>query len=240
MNNLKTMELKCLIVDDEVLAQDVIEKYIANIPTLKLVVKCDNAGEAISFLHSHHVDLLLLDLNMPELSGLEMLKTLIKPPKVIITTAYSEYALESYDYGVVDYLLKPIKLERFIKAVNKVVEQFESTNEMETNSESSQAQTLFIKEDQVSYQVNLKDILLVEAFGNYLKVHTPKKVYVTRDTMHDMMRKLPDEIFIRIHKSYIVSLFWISSVSGNRVFINNEEIPVGEMYKLLLKQKMEM
>ncbi len=92
---------------------------------------------------------------MPELSGLEMLKTLIKPPKVIITTAYSEYALESYDYGVVDYLLKPIKLERFIKAVNKVVEQFESTKEMETNSESSQAQTLFIKEDQVSYQVNL-------------------------------------------------------------------------------------
>ncbi|MCD4682998.1 MAG: response regulator, partial [Bacteroidales bacterium] len=101
------MELKCLIVDDEVLAQDVIEKYIANIPTLKLVGKCDNAVEAISFLHNNAVDLLFLDLNMPELSGLEMLKTLTNPPKVILTTAYSEYALESYEYGVVDYLLKP-------------------------------------------------------------------------------------------------------------------------------------
>ncbi len=104
------MELKCLIVDDEVLAQDVIEKYIATIPTLKLVGKCDSAVEAISFLHNNQVDLLFLDLNMPELSGLDMLKTLSNPPKVILTTAYSEYALESYEYGVIDYLLKPIKL----------------------------------------------------------------------------------------------------------------------------------
>ena len=233
------MELKCLIVDDEVLAQDVIEKYIANIPTLKLVGKCDNAVEAISFLHNNAVDLLFLDLNMPELSGLEMLKTLTNPPKVILTTAYSEYALESYEYGVVDYLLKPIKLERFIKAVNKVVEQFNIPIEPDENHVKQQNQSIFLKEDQVTYQLNLNDILFIEAYGNYLKVHTKEKVYVTRDTMHDMENKLPEEMFLRVHKSYIVSLSNIDSVSGNRVYINKQEIPVGEMYKLALKQKIE-
>jgi len=230
------MKLKCLIVDDEVLAQDVIEKYIATIPTLKLVGKCDNAVEAISFLHNNHVDLLFLDLNMPELSGLEMLKTLTNPPKVILTTAYSEYALESYEYGVVDYLLKPIKLERFIKAVNKVVEQHSETVVAENISSQPTHETIFIKEDQVTYQLKLNDILFIEAYGNYLKVHTLEKIYVARDTMHDMEGKLPEAIFMRIHKSYIVSVSKIESVSGNRIFINKQEIPVGEMYKMALKQ----
>ncbi len=231
------MELNCLIVDDEILAQDVIEKYISTMPTLNLVGKCDSAIEAISFLHNNQVDLLFLDLNMPELSGLEMLKTLTNPPKVILTTAYSEYALESYEYGVIDYLLKPIKLERFIKAVNKVVEQFSETKAGTEIQAKQPGQTIFLKEDQVTYQVNLNDILFIEAYGNYLKVHTPDKVHVIRDTMHDMEDKLPESLFIRIHKSYIVSLSKIESVSGNRVFIKQQEIPVGEMYKLTLKQK---
>jgi len=233
------MELKCLIVDDEVLAQDVIEKYISNIPTLKLVGKCDSAVEAISFLHNNPVDLLFLDLNMPELSGLDMLKTLTKPPKVILTTAYSEYALESYEYGVVDYLLKPIKLERFIKAVNKVVEQFNIPDESDENNAKQQPQSIFIKEDHVIYQVNLNDILFVEAYGNYLKVHTKEKVYVTRDKLYEMEKKLFKELFLRVHKSFIISLSKIESVSGNRVYIHKTEIPVGEMYKLGLKQKIE-
>lgn len=232
------MEIKCLIVDDEVLAQDVIEKYITNIPTLKLVGKCDSGVEAISFLHNNHVDLIFLDLNMPELSGLDMLKTLTNPPKVILTTAYSEYALESYEYGVVDYLLKPIKLERFIKAVNKIVEQFQETDTIDSISPDTKNQTIFIKEDQVTYQLNMNDIFLIEAYGNYLKIHSQEKIYVIRDTMHDMEQKLPEEQFMRIHKSYIISLSKIESVSGNRVYINNMEIPVGEMYKLSLKQKL--
>jgi len=231
------MQLKCLIVDDEVLAQNVIEKYISNIPTLKLSGKCDNAIEAISFLHSNPVDLLFLDLNMPELSGLEMLKTLSNPPKVILTTAYTEYALESYEYGVVDYLLKPIKLERFIKAVNKVVEQFVSPSEAVQEIDAAKTQSIFIKEDQVTYQIDLDDILLVEAYGNYLKIHTKSKVYVTRDTMHDMEEKLPETLFLRIHKSFIIAISKVESISGNRVFLNQQEIPVGEMYKMVLKQK---
>jgi len=233
------MELKCLIVDDEVLAQDVIEKYIATIPTLKLVGKCDNAVEAISYLHNNPVDLLFLDLNMPELSGLEMLKTLSNPPKVILTTAYSEYALESYEFGVVDYLLKPIKLERFIKAVNKVVEQVNIPMESEEIPAELKTQSIFIKEDQVTYQVNMGDILFVEAYGNYLKIHTSDRIYVARDTMHDMVNRLPKDLFLRVHKSYIISLSKISHISGNRVYIDKKDIPIGEMYKMMLKQKIE-
>jgi len=231
------MKLKCLIVDDEVLAQDVIEKYISTIPTLNLVGKCDNAIETISFLHNNPVDLLFLDLNMPELSGLDMLKTLTKRPKVLLTTAYSEYALESYEYGVVDYLLKPIKLERFIKAVNKVVEQYSKITITEDIPKEQNAQTIFIKDDQVTYQVNLNDILFIEAYGNYLKIHTKERVYVTRDTLHEMEEKLSNELFLRVHKSFIISLSKIGSISGNRIFINQLEIPVGEMYKLALKKK---
>ena len=231
------MELKCLIVDDETLAQDVIEKYISTIPTLKLAGKCDNAIEAIAFLHHNPVDLLFLDLNMPELSGLDMLKTLTQPPKVILTTAYSEFALESYEYGVVDYLLKPIKLERFIKAVNKVVEQFNVVYKDNQMKEVPPASSIFIIEDQVTYKLVHDDILYIEAYGNYLKMHTLGKTYVTRETMQEMEKKLPSDLFMRIHKSYIISLSKIDSISGNRVYINQQEIPVGEMYKVALKQK---
>jgi len=231
------MKLNCLIVDDEVLAQDVIEKYMSNFSTLKLVGKCDSAVEAISFLHNNKVDLLFLDLNMPEMSGLEMLKTLSNPPNVILTTAYSEYALESYEYGVVDYLLKPIKLERFTKAVNKVVAQYEVKNIVDEQMDEKKRQAIFIREDQVTYQVNFNDILYIEAYGNYLKVYTSDKVYVIRDTMHDMENKLPEENFIRIHKSYIISLSKIDSIGGNRIYINKQEIPIGELYKMSLKQK---
>ncbi len=233
------MQIKCLIVDDEALAQDVIEKYISSIPTLSLAGKCDNAVEAISFLHDNHVDLLFLDLNMPELSGLDMLKTLNHPPKVILTTAHSEYALESYEYGVVDYLLKPIKLERFIKAVNKVAGTFENKLTANEAVKPGENQFIFIKEDQTNYRLYFNDIIYIEAYGNYLKVHTKEKVYIIRDTMHDMESRLPEKLFIRIHKSYIVSLSRISSISGNRVFINEREIPIGEMYKMELKKKID-
>lgn len=233
------MELKCLIVDDEILAQDVIEKYIAAIPTLKLVGKCDHAIEAIAFLHNNEVDLLFLDLNMPELSGLDMLKTLTNPPKVILTTAYSEYALESYEFGVIDYLLKPIKLERFIKAVNKVVELYDHKKEIQSKEiESQEQQSFFIKEDQTTYQIGFKDVIYIEAYGNYLKVHCREKTYVIRETMQDMTHKLPEEQFVRIHKSFIISLSKIASISGNRVFIKDMEIPIGEIYKIALKQRL--
>jgi len=233
------MEIKCLIVDDEDLALNVLEKYIATIPTLKLAGRCDNAIEAITFLHTHEIDLLFLDLNMPELSGLEMLKTLQKPPKVIITTAYAEYALESYDYGVVDYLLKPIKLERFIKAVNKVVE-LSPKNSADTSSENTiEGKTIFVKEDQTMYGVVTNEILYIEAYGNYLKVHTKDKTFLTRETMHHFSEQLPENYFIRIHKSFIINQRKIQRISGNIVHIDEKEIPIGNTYKNELMKRIE-
>jgi len=230
------MEIKCLIVDDEVLAQDVIEKYIATIPTLQLVGKCDSAVEAISFLHNNPVDLMFLDLNMPELSGLDMLKTLTNPPKIILTTAYSEFALESYEYGVVDYLLKPIKLERFIKAINKVFAKLSQDEKAREEPDNQASSSIFIKEDHYTHQIGIDDILYIEAYGNYLKVHTAKKTYVTRDTLQAFEKKLPENQFIRVHKSYIISLSHIDHISGNRISMAGTEIPLGEIYKLNLKK----
>jgi len=224
------MEIRCLIVDDEELALDVLEKYIALMPSLKLAGKCYSAVEAISFLHDEEIDLIFLDINMPELSGLDMLKTITDPPKVILTTAYSEYALESYEYGVIDYLLKPIKLERFIKAVNKVVEMMEIKVE-DDDEKTEHSETLFIKEDQVSYNLELDQIHYIEAYGNYLKIHTAEKTYVTRDTMQNMHNTLPESMFIRVHKSYIVNLRKIKKLTGNMLLVNDAEIPVGSTYK---------
>ncbi|MAE09034.1 MAG: DNA-binding response regulator [Bacteroidetes bacterium] len=232
------MEIRCLIVDDEELALNVLEKYISSVPTLRLVGRCDNAIEAISFLHSHTVDLLFLDLNMPELSGLDMLKTLQNPPKIILTTAYSEYALESYEYGVVDYLLKPIKIERFIKAVNKVVELF-GEHRGSVDNEEIISKPILIKEDQTTFVVPQADILYVEAYGNYLKIHTQEKTYLTRLTMQQMFSELSDTIFSRIHKSYIVNKQKVSRMMGNVVFISKIELPIGTTYKKDFMKAME-
>ena len=224
------MKVKCLIVDDEELAIKVLEKFINTFPMLELIGTCDNALETITFLHNTEVDLLFLDINMPELSGLDMLKTLSNPPKVILTTAYSEYALESYEYGIVDYLLKPIKLGRFVKAVNKVVEimQVKSTK---TDEEKTVNKTLFVKVDNTSYQLNYADILYVEAYGNYLKIHTANKTYITRETMQNVENEMAGSVFVRAHKSFIVNVSSIEKITGNVIYLSGKEIPIGTSYK---------
>jgi len=231
---------KCLIVDDEELAQDVIEKYIESMPMLEVLGKCSNAIEAISHLHENTVDIMFLDINMPEINGLEMLKTLNIQPKVILTTAYSEFALESYDLGVVDYLLKPIKLDRFIKSVNRALDQFnhKENSEIKTNLPEDQSKSLFIKEDHITYSIDFKDILFIEAYGNYLKIYTPEKTYVIRETLQNMLEKIPEKKFIRVHKSYIVSLEKIKKIMGNIISIESHEIPVGNTYKSELSNKL--
>lgn len=232
---------KCLIVDDEELAQDVIEKYIESMPMLEISGKCKNAIEAISHLYENKVDIMFLDINMPEINGLEMLKTMNNPPKVILTTAYSEFALESYEYGVIDYLLKPIKLDRFIKAVNRAVEQLSKseTRENPTKKESSEKlKSLFIKEDHITYSIDFKEILFIEAYGNYLKIYTPKKTYVIRETMNNILAKIPDKQFIRVHKSYIIAQERIKKIMGNHIYIESHEIPIGNTYKSELSNRL--
>lgn len=233
-------KFKCLIVDDEELAQDVIENYIQSLPMLEVARKCKNAIEAISYLYENKVDIMFLDINMPEINGLEMLRTLNNPPKTILTTAYSEFALESYDYGIVDYLLKPIKLDRFIKAVNRAIEQIKNMEQPKGDQISNQEEikSLFIKEDHITYSIAIDQIMLIEAYGNYLKIYSLGKTYVIRETLQNILDKLPSKFFIRIHKSYIVSIQKIKKVVGNTVYIGDHEVPVGNTFKSELASKL--
>jgi len=229
------MTFTCIIVDDEPLAQSVIENYLNNVPNLELKGKFDNAIEALNFLNSNDVDLMFLDINMPELSGMDLLKTMSKRPEVILTTAYSEYAIESYELGVSDYLLKPIALPRFLKAVNKVLDLLtKEYNYKEGGGEKPRY--VFIKVDGINLKLMLEDIRYIEAYGNYLKIFSVEKMYLITDTMINFMKQL-DEDFVRVHKSYIIPLSKIEKLIGNRIHINEDQIPIGNTYKADLKSR---
>lgn len=237
------MKLKCLLVDDEPLAHKVIQNYVNRLHTLEVVGSCFNAVEAINFLYKHEVDLMFLDIHMPELNGLEMLKTLPSPPKVIVTTAYSEFALESYEFGIVDYLLKPIAFPRFLKAVNRVIEQAPANTSLQTtpapvaDSSPKAEEYLFLKENQITHKVFLNDILFIQAYGNYLKFFTEQKMIMVAETMKSINEKLPESQFMRVHKSYIVSLAKIDQIEGNQIRLKDEVVPIGNKYRLLFEQR---
>ncbi len=229
------MTFSCIIVDDEPLAQSVIESYLKNVPNLELKGKFDNAIEALTFINSTDIDLMFLDINMPELSGMDLLKTMTKRPEVILTTAYSEYAIESYELGVSDYLLKPISLPRFLKAVTKVIDSL--TKERNYNEGGGEKpRFVFIKVDGINLKLMLEDIRYIEAYGNYLKIFTDEKMYLITDTMINFMKQL-DEDFVRVHKSYIIPLSRIEKMIGNRIHIGEDQIPIGNTYKADLKGK---
>lgn len=240
MNN----PIRCIIVDDEPLAQRVVEKFLEDLPNFVIVAKCNDAFEAMEAVSKHTVDLMFLDINMPKLSGLSFLKTLKNPPLVIITTAYSEYAMEGYELDVVDYLKKPFSLERFLKAVQKAQERLKKPEPIalganpsseplpiEIASEQSTADFIFIKANKKNYKVDIDDIYFIEALGDYIKIHTSNSVLVTYQSMKKIESVLPSTIFVRIHKSYIVSLNKIKSVEGNMIEVKNEKITIGNSYK---------
>jgi len=226
--------IKYIIVDDEDAAHDIIENYGKNLPNLVLKKHCYTAFEAIDYLSKHEVDLIFLDINMPKLSGFEFLKTIKNPPKVIVTTAYSEFALEGYELSVSDYLLKPFSFQRFISAVNKLSDgpttpvKGEIINEPATKSSSS----IFLKDNKKYFKVNLEDILFAEAYGNYVKVYLPNQVIITHQTLSNFEETLPVNQFIRTHKSYVISIDKIDLIEGNRIRIKEHTIPIGKIYKL--------
>lgn len=232
--------INCIIVDDEELAQNVLGKYIFSISWLQLLQKFDNAIDTISYLRENPVDLMFLDIRMPELSGLKMLNTLTNPPKVILTTAYSEYALESYNYSVADYLLKPIEFDRFLIAVNKVSKQIELENSSknQTNEEPPGLKQLFVYQDHNTYKINFEDIDYIKAEGNYISIKTKEKNFISRETMVDIEKRLDKVLFVRVHKSYIVSIPKIKRVFGNIIEIANEKIPIGNTYKMKFQEKL--
>jgi DNA-binding LytR/AlgR family response regulator len=228
------MQIRCIIVDDEPPARRILEKYICDLPVLKLEAKCGNAFETLEVLHKKQIDLIFLDINMPKMTGLDFLKTLQNPPLIIVTTAYREYALEGYDLDVLDYLTKPIPFDRFVKAVNKAVDRLRNKYPPQVSVASksdSTANCIFVKVDKVNYKVNLDDILYIESVGDYIKIFTSEKNYLTNITMKKIEAGLPSCSFKRVHKSYIISISKINSAEGNMIKINNAVIPIGQTYR---------
>lgn len=224
--------IKYLIIDDEPIAHDIIKRYCDLLPDMQLMKHCYDAIEALAYLNEHSVDLLFLDLNMPKLKGFEFLKTLTNPPKVIVTTAYKEFAIEGYELNVVDYLLKPFSFERFLKAIQKakhVQEKKPSNNELTTNY--STEETVFLQSNKKHIQVAAKEILFLESAGNYVKVITTKETITIRSKISELLAKLPADTFIKVHKSFAVSKSHIKSIEGNRIFIDKYEVPIGKLFK---------
>lgn len=221
--------IKCIIVEDETLAQNVIQSHLQKTNQFELVGICNNALEAKEVLNKQEVDLIFLDIELPGMTGLRFLEALENPPLVVLTTAYSQYALQSYEFNVIDYLLKPISFERFSKTVNKIVEGklFNKPKEVE----HSATDHIFIKSGSKYFKVNFNEILYIEGMKDYLKIHTKDYKLVTHQTMSEMEKILPVKQFIRVHKSYIVALAYIKSIYGNNIEIDKTTIPVGINYK---------
>lgn len=220
-----------LIIDDEHIAHDIIEGYCDLLPNMKLLKRCYDALDALEYLRCNKVDLIFLDLNMPKLKGFEFLRTLPNPPNVIVTTAYSEHALEGYELNVIDYLLKPFSFERFLKAINKATYlKSDSTQLKATNN--GEDHYVFFYSDKKHVQVKLNDILFVEAAGNYCKVVLIENQILIREKISDVLEMLSPKIFLQVHKSYIVAKEHINSIEGNRIQIKDHQIPIGKFYKI--------
>lgn len=225
---------KCIIVDDEPAAHYVLANYIKQNPQLELVFQGYNGIEAMNYLRENAVDLMFLDINMPEISGMELLKILPTHPKTILTTAYSEFALESYDYGVIDYLLKPIYFPRFLKAIDR----FFATESVKQKAEET-VNSVSVKVDGYLMDIELDQLLYAQSFGNYVKLHTTKRTYLASITTTEFEKCLPEKSFMRIHKSYIVALDKIDATEKDFVVIKNERIPIGITYKRELTDRLK-
>lgn len=238
----KSNKLNCIIVDDEPLALSILATHISKIKSLHLIQECSNAMEAFEAMHKNKIDLLFLDINMPVISGLSFLRSLKEPPAVILTTAYTEYALEGFELDAIDYLLKPISFERFNKAVNKVLANknidkvttiLETHEPTTTTIDTTSKNYFFVKSSGKLIKVNFNEINYVEGMKDYLKIHTSSQTIVTHQTMKAMEELLPTNLFMRVHKSYIIAINSIKTIDGSSIFldINKTEIPLGSSYK---------
>ncbi len=223
--------ISCIIVEDEPPAIKVLKKYTEKIPELDVVGIFQNPLEVLQELRQTEVDLLFLDINLPDLSGIELLKSLKNPPKVIFTTAYSEFALEGFELQVTDFLLKPYSFDRFVKAVNKVLQEIETEKKLQEWSASKEGGVLVIKADRKIYRLSFEDILVLQAYGDYVKIQTTDKQLVPKETLNKLETLLPDDQFMRIHRSYIIALNKVEYVEGNLVHIGTKNIPVGKSFR---------
>ncbi|MBN1986750.1 MAG: response regulator transcription factor [Prolixibacteraceae bacterium] len=228
------MKTKCLVIDDEPLARDLMRSHIEKLENFEIVEECSDAMKALRALQRHSVDLMFMDIQMPQITGIEFLKTLKHPPKVIITTAFREYALDGFELDVVDYLLKPITFERFLKAVNKFyqVSQDESIPETPaSHSTPGDDAFIYVKENKKVIKIHLNEIVYVEGLSEYVQIYTENKKIITKTSMTNMEEKLPDAGFLRIHKSFIVSLQKIEAFTSSSIDVPGKELPIGRSYK---------
>ena len=223
-------QMKCIAIDDEPFALELIAGYIQKTPFLELAGTFTNPIKAHSFLMNNKVDLIFLDINMPELSGIQLLKSLSSIPNVVFITAYSEYGAESYDYDAVDYLLKPVKYERFLKAVNKVID-ISGKENVKNEIVKEHNNFIFIKSGTQTIKVAVDEILYIEGAGNYMTFFTLNKKIMSLFSMNEIMNILPSDLFVRIHKSYIISIKHINIIEKSRVIINKTPIPIGITYR---------
>ena len=227
-------KIKCIAVDDEPLALSVLQKYIASIGGLELVGSCSNAVQALQMLQQYQVDLMFLDIEMPQIMGTDFIRTLKKSPKIIFTTAYRKYAMEGFELDAVDYLLKPISFERFLKAVNKVLQ----TDIQEPNSAfhtsdniSEPSNCLYVRADRKMVKILLNDILYIEGLNDYIKIITPVKTIVTKHLLSALDETLPKDAFMRIHRSFIIAINKIDSYNSDTIHIGKKELPIGRLFK---------
>jgi DNA-binding LytR/AlgR family response regulator len=222
----------CLIVDDEPIARQIVENYCQHFPALNIVGLCSNAFEAKAVLQQQPVDIIFLDINMPVLDGMAFLKTLKVQPQVIFTTAYKEYAADAFDLSACDYLLKPFSLERFMIAVDKAVDRLQPRQAPVPAPPDERAEDhIFIKADGKLYKVLFSDLLFAEASGNYTKVVTSQNTLLPAITFSGLEEMLPQSLFLRVHRSFILNKSRITHIEGNRVFIGGTEIPIGSNYR---------
>lgn len=242
--------MNCIIVDDEPLAQQVLEDYIITIPFLTLLAKCSSAFEAFDVLRREKIDLIFLDIHMPNVSGIDFLNSLEQKPILVFTTAYSEYALDAFNLNAIDYLVKPIPFDRFLKAANKAFDYYSlKTAKTVTKQEKTEEKTdrfIFVKSDYHTQRVDLNEISYIEGLKDYVKIYlTSGKTVVTLNSLRNMAEKLPSDEFVRVHKSYIVSISKIGTISRNRIIMGEKYIPIGdnfkeEFYALLNKNNISM
>ncbi len=233
------MTIKCLIVDDEQPARELLENYVEQIPMLELIASCKNPLEALAKMQSSTIDLVFLDIQMPELTGIEFLQSIPVKPVVIFTTAYQEYALEGYELEVIDYLLKPFTFERFLKGVNKAIQQISllKKQEPETQALVSNQDYIVLKADHRIHKIKHQDILYIEGLKEYVTFHTKEQKIIVYKSLKGLKDELPD-IFLRVHKSFIVNSEKVKSLYGNQLEINDVQIPIGQSYKDLVVKKL--
>ncbi|NQU52656.1 MAG: response regulator transcription factor [Bacteroidetes bacterium] len=227
-----TKIIQCLIVDDEPTAREILESHLSKIEAVNVVGSCKNAIDAFNVINAEKIDLIFLDINMPEISGLSFAKSINKNIKIIFTTAYREYAVDGFDLQAVDYLLKPISFERLFQGVNKYLDENTPVqNVVTTEIIQEKSESFFVRANRKMIKISFNEILFIESLSDYIKIHLTDKTVVTRETMSNIEAKLPQKDFIRVHRSFIVSLASISSFTNELVEIGKKQIPISRSYR---------